>query len=262
VGEPARGEPTAVLAASVTPLPTDDVWDRVARCESGGRWNTNSGNGYHGGLQFASSTWKAYGGTKYASGAHLASREQQIEIARKVLAGQGPGAWPVCSRKAGLTRAHASAPEGATGRPAVRQTSEPSPLPSPVSKPATKPKDNDKDRDRGAAGHPAARPVAPRAQAPVPPLAAKPLTSSKTEAKRHTKHKAGEHAAQSKHKVHGKHTAHGKLTVTGGDTLSKLAMAHHVKGGWRALYEANNDSVHDPNLIVVGQRLVLPSSGE
>jgi resuscitation-promoting factor RpfA len=254
-GEPGRGEPVVVLAASVTPLPADDVWDRVARCESGGRWNINTGNGYHGGLQFTSSTWKAYGGTKYASSAHLASREQQIEVARKVLAGQGPGAWPVCSRNAGLTRAHAGAPEGATGRPAVRPTSAPTrPLPTAVSKPATKPKDNDKDRDKDrdkrAAHHPAARPAAPRAQVPTPPLAAKQLAPSKIRAKKHTKYKAGKHAA------------HGKLTVTGGDTLSALATAHHVKGGWRALYEANKDRVRDPNLIVVGQRLVLPSTGE
>ncbi|HET6668115.1 MAG TPA: transglycosylase family protein [Intrasporangium sp.] len=80
------------------------VWDRVAQCESGGRWHINTGNGYYGGLQFAQGTWAGYGGRTYASRADLASRSQQIAIAQRVLAGQGPGAWPVCSVRAGLTR--------------------------------------------------------------------------------------------------------------------------------------------------------------
>lgn len=35
--------------------------------------------------------------------ADRATPEQQVEIAQKVLEGQGPGAWPVCSVTAGLT---------------------------------------------------------------------------------------------------------------------------------------------------------------
>ncbi len=31
---------------------TDGEWDQVARCESGGNWAINTGNGYQGGLQF------------------------------------------------------------------------------------------------------------------------------------------------------------------------------------------------------------------
>jgi resuscitation-promoting factor RpfB len=80
------------------------VWDRVAQCESGGNWAINTGNGFYGGLQFTNSTWAAFGGTAYASRADLASKAQQIAIAKKVLASQGPGAWPVCSVRAGLTR--------------------------------------------------------------------------------------------------------------------------------------------------------------
>ncbi|MFD0526191.1 transglycosylase family protein [Kitasatospora arboriphila] len=80
------------------------TWDAVARCESGGNWSINTGNGFYGGLQFTASTWRAYGGTAYASQANRASKAQQIAVAEKVLASQGPGAWPVCSRKAGLTR--------------------------------------------------------------------------------------------------------------------------------------------------------------
>lgn len=80
------------------------TWNKVAACESTSRWDVNTGNGYYGGLQFAQSTWEAYGGTRYAARADLATKDQQIAVAEKVLDGQGPGAWPVCSVRAGLTR--------------------------------------------------------------------------------------------------------------------------------------------------------------
>ena len=80
------------------------TWNKVAACESSGDWSINTGNGYYGGLQFTQSTWEAYGGRAYASRADLATRDQQIAVAEKVLKGQGPGAWPVCSVRAGLTR--------------------------------------------------------------------------------------------------------------------------------------------------------------
>jgi hypothetical protein len=35
-----------------------DVWDRLARCESGGNW-AHRGGTYHGGLQFHPQTWTA-----------------------------------------------------------------------------------------------------------------------------------------------------------------------------------------------------------
>ena len=77
-------------------------WDEVAACESGGDWSINTGNGYYGGLQFNSGTWRAYGGTKYASRADLATRAQQIDIAKKVQANQGWGAWPSCTSQLGI----------------------------------------------------------------------------------------------------------------------------------------------------------------
>jgi LysM repeat protein len=79
-------------------------WSGVAQCESGGNWHINTGNGFYGGLQFTQSTWEAYGGTVYAGRADLATKDQQIAVAEKVLRGQGPRAWPVCSVQAGLTR--------------------------------------------------------------------------------------------------------------------------------------------------------------
>ncbi|WP_149823356.1 transglycosylase family protein [Streptomyces tailanensis] len=83
------------------------VWDRIAQCESGGNWHINTGNGYYGGLQFAASTWRGFGGTAYAATADQASKSQQIAIATKVQRVQGWGAWPVCAARAG---AYGSAP--------------------------------------------------------------------------------------------------------------------------------------------------------
>jgi len=78
------------------------VWDQLAKCEAGGNWAINTGNGYYGGLQFDAQTWRAYGGTGLP---HQNSREQQIAIAEKVVAARGGyGAWPSCSSKLGLPR--------------------------------------------------------------------------------------------------------------------------------------------------------------
>ncbi len=90
------------MAAQATAA-TDGEWDQVARCESGGNWSINTGNGYLGGLQFTQSTWAAHGGGEFAPSAQLASREQQIAVGERVLATQGRGAWPVCGR--GLSNA-------------------------------------------------------------------------------------------------------------------------------------------------------------
>ncbi|AIS01762.1 transglycosylase family protein [Streptomyces glaucescens] len=92
------------VGAGAAPAADVATWDKVAACESTNDWNINTGNGYYGGLQFSQSTWEAYGGTAYAPRADLATKDQQIAVAEKVLDGQGPGAWPACSQEAGLTR--------------------------------------------------------------------------------------------------------------------------------------------------------------
>lgn len=114
----AAGVAGAVLAVSSTALPaahaaTGSVWDRVAACESSGRWHVNTGNHYYGGLQFWQPTWEDFGGRKYAPRADLATPRQQIEVARRVLAGQGPHAWPVCGKHAKLTKADGGATSAA-----------------------------------------------------------------------------------------------------------------------------------------------------
>lgn len=90
---------------STEPSSTADRWDQLAQCETGGNWAANTGNGFGGGLQFMHqrnySTWLSFGGGDYAAHPWDASREQQINIAEKVLASSGWNAWPGCSRKFG-----------------------------------------------------------------------------------------------------------------------------------------------------------------
>jgi cell wall-associated NlpC family hydrolase len=106
------GSGLALLTATDASAASVSTWDRVAACESSNHWHINTGNGYYGGLQFTQSTWRAYGGLKYASRADLATKAQQITIAERVLKGQGPGAWPACGPRAGLARG-GPAPYGA-----------------------------------------------------------------------------------------------------------------------------------------------------
>ena len=97
------------------------VWDKVAQCESGGNWSINTGNGYYGGLQFSPSTWRAFGGQEFAGNAHQATKAEQIAVAQRTLAQQGPGAWPTCGKRAGLTKANGGA--DANAQPGGREDS-------------------------------------------------------------------------------------------------------------------------------------------
>ncbi len=96
---PAGGSGTTEASSSGTSWSSYGAdWSAVAACESGGNWSADTGNGYYGGLQFTQSTWEAYGGLAYAPRADLATPGEQIAVAQRVLAGQGPDAWPNCYR--------------------------------------------------------------------------------------------------------------------------------------------------------------------
>ena len=79
-------------------LPTGDLWARLRACESGGRYNINSGNGFYGAYQFHPRTWRGLG---FPGLPHQAPPEMQDEAARKLQARSGWGQWPVCSRRIG-----------------------------------------------------------------------------------------------------------------------------------------------------------------
>ncbi|MDH6280818.1 hypothetical protein M2284_000710 [Rhodococcus sp. LBL1] len=112
---------SGVAFAGTAAAAPDSDWDKLAQCEAGGNWGINTGNGYHGGLQFSASTWNGFGGGEYAPTANQASREQQIVVAERVLAAQGWGAWPSCSSQLGLSSA-----------PSQRTAPAATPAPAPV----------------------------------------------------------------------------------------------------------------------------------
>lgn len=167
---------------------TDNEWDRVASCESGGNWAINTGNGYHGGLQFTQGTWASHGGTQYAPSAQLASREQQIAVAERVLASQGRGAWPVCGHGLSGPSPRNVLPEpvglnapldapGLNGEPAPPRDAPPPAEPAPVVQLASSdeiapPPDAPPPVDAVAPAPPAD--AAPPAEAPAPPADAPP----------------------------------------------------------------------------------------
>jgi resuscitation-promoting factor RpfA len=161
------------IAAPAASADTGSTWDRLAQCESSGNWAINTGNGFSGGLQFTPSTWRAFGGRGLA---HHASREEQITVAERVLAKQGWGAWPACSRKLGLR-----------GTP--------------------------------------------------PPLRTAPQATPSTSEE--TVESGGD-----------------TVRVRAGDTLSRIAAAHHVAGGWQALSDANPGM--NPHKLRIGAVLHMP----
>ncbi|WP_405582397.1 transglycosylase family protein [Streptomyces sp. NBC_01190] len=207
---------TSASAASVA------TWDAVAQCESGGNWSINTGNGYYGGLQFSQSSWEAAGGLQYAPRADLATKDQQIAVAEKLLALQGPGAWS-CASAGGLT-AGGPAPDINSGGSSSASSSAPAPAASSASSSSSS----------------AASSSSSNTTAPAPAKAPKPSTPTHTT----THHK-------------GFRKGHGEYTVVGGDTLSRIAASHHVKGGWRKLYDLNRGIVNNPDLIFPGQHLHL-----
>ncbi|MFC8824715.1 transglycosylase family protein [Streptomyces sp. NPDC057137] len=189
-----------LIGATSASAATTAEWDAVAQCESGGNWSINTNNGYSGGLQFSASTWAAYGGTAFASSADQASKSQQIQIAEKVLAGQGKGAWPSC----GVGLSNASNNAGSTGS-AQQQAPAPKAAPKQESAP------------RAAQEQPASR---SETRGPI---------------------KKGD----------------GEYKVKAGDTLSKIADAKKVEGGWKKLFDLNKDIVENADEIFPGQQLHL-----
>ncbi|MGW4383648.1 transglycosylase family protein [Kitasatospora sp. NPDC004531] len=237
VGGALLAVPVAGLVTATSASAADvATWDKVAQCESGGNWSINTGNGFYGGLQFTSSTWAAFGGTAYAAQANLATKAQQIAVAEKVLASQGPGAWPVCSVKAGLTKG---------GTPAQVDTSAGSSSSTSSSKStssssASSSKSNSAAADNSAkASRSETRAQAPKAQQSAP--------AAKQDAPKQTWKNAKSGAAAN--------TAKGKTyTVKSGDTLSKIAAGLGVD--WHSLYNNNTGVVGgNPNLIFPGQVL-------
>ncbi|GAA4736305.1 resuscitation-promoting factor protein RpfA [Amnibacterium soli] len=230
------------LSAAPADAAPQSPWDAIARCESGGNWSINTGNGYYGGLQFSASTWRAHGGRGSAASA---TRAQQITIGERVVKSQGWAAWAGCSARLGLHGHHV--PKA----PAVHHASKHDAKPKAhhEAKHDPKPKaHHDAEHESHHEAKPAAKHRSHEEDSPK-------KSAEKAEhrsAPRHAAHKVGRHAAAP--------AAHGaKYTVRSGDTLQGIAARHHVAGGWRALADANAAHIAHPGQIFPGQVLRLPA---
>ena len=72
-----------------------DRWAALRRCESGGNYETNTGNGYYGAYQFDLQTWQSVGGTGLPSDA---PPWEQDARAQALFASRGSAPWPICGR--------------------------------------------------------------------------------------------------------------------------------------------------------------------
>ena len=220
------------LAGSASAAP-DSTWDSVAQCESSGNWAINTGNGYYGGLQFTQSTWDAYGGQQYASRADQASREEQIAVAEQTLGGQGWGAW-AC--------AYAGGGEGSTSRSVAADSSS-----SDSSSSSSSSNSSSSDQSSASDDRQASR---SRSWDETDSSSSSADETSTDSTDWSSTDSSSTDAAPAS-------AADGSYTVVSGDTLSEIAAAQGVAGGWEALYAANSDIIPDADLIYPGQVIRL-----
>ncbi|WUD81673.1 transglycosylase family protein [Streptomyces sp. NBC_00503] len=326
-----------LLAATGASAAETSTWDKVAECESGGTWSANFGSGAYGGLQFTQEQWKNAGGLDFAERPDLASRSQQIAVGERVLASQGPQAWPLCGAPAGLAQQGPAAevdpglPGG--GNAASHSASRPdskipylgtprpstdfgaptpaAPAPSPSGTPSfllpdyplpVMPQPDLPATTPGLPGDPTAPtapadptaptvPTSPSTDPTVPATPAQPTTPAHPgDPKAPTvpatpatpadptapatpgattdpaapaadgASGAGKHRgpAAVEAPVTSDAASEPAYTVKAGDSLAAIADAKGVKGGWNALYKANEQVIgEDANLIKPGQNLDL-----
>ncbi|HYN71288.1 MAG TPA: transglycosylase family protein [Nakamurella sp.] len=231
------------FAGSASAAP-DSTWDSVAQCESTGNWAINTGNGYYGGLQFSQSTWEAYGGQQYASRADLASREAQIAVAEQTLAGQGWGAW-AC--------AYAGGGEGSTARSVAEDSSSSSSDSSSSDSSSSDSSSSDSSSDESSWDSSSDDRQASRSRS----YDSESDSSSWSEQTSSDSTDSTDSTGSSSSDAVPASAADGTYTVVSGDTLSEIAAAQGVSGGWEALYAANSDIISDADLIYPGQVIRL-----
>jgi hypothetical protein len=205
-----RQAPALVVAAGVTgsaiaiPLlgagtasADQGPWDRLVECETGGDWAADEGNDYYGGLQLSDEEWEANGGLDLAPRADMATPAQQIQVGKRILAAQGPSAWPGCALSAGLTVQDGTS---AAATPAPRDTT------ATRNTSATEDTDEGATGKKGKAGEEDGAPASARTGSPAapssspedaPPSASDaPVSPSATSGGKNggTEHKRGKHA--------------------------------------------------------------------
>ncbi|MFF4270810.1 transglycosylase family protein [Streptomyces sp. NPDC001536] len=275
-----------LLGATGASAADGNTWDQVAKCETDGSWSANNGDGYYGGLKLSQENWEKYGGLDYATSPDLASRNQQIAVAEKVLADQGVGVWGTCGLLNGLSKDSASDDVDtgvANGTPSASEESDSSessdssvssglsnssgssdsstgssadPTPSPS---ASTEADNSAKSGNSDSGAESTQPSDSPSTAPANGVESDNSWQEggssalvDTGALSAAKESTGRHRGAS--------ADEGSYTVRAGDTLASIADSLDVDGGWRRLYSENKQVIGaDPSSIEPGQTLVLGS---
>ncbi|MFD7639450.1 transglycosylase family protein [Kitasatospora sp. NPDC059795] len=241
--------PVAGLVTATSAHAADvSTWDKVAQCESTGNWSIDSGNGFYGGLQFTSSTWAAYGGTAYAPQANQATKAQQIAVAEKVLASQGPGAWPVCSVKAGLTKGGTAAQVDTSASATTATASTATTSTATANNAATKSVKLATTKSDAASTNTTAGNTA------TPQVVKAQGTSSDAKTVKVDKAQVDKAQGEKSWTKHNAKAAGGNYTVKSGDTLSAIAAANGTTVD--ALFQANAKTIGaSADVIFPGQVL-------
>lgn len=94
-GEGDKTPPTTVVALKTTTTSTTlvapyiiEMWEKVATCETGGRWWRNAPT-FDGGLGISRVNWQYFAPDNFPDAPHLASKEQQVFVARQIQAWGG-----------------------------------------------------------------------------------------------------------------------------------------------------------------------------
>ncbi len=283
-----------MLTASPASADKASAWDRLASCESGGNWGINTGNGYYGGVQFAHGTWTGNGGGKFASRADLATRQEQIIIASRVLDNSGWGPWPACSSRLGLgsadrrealataaryrdemTGAGTKADDRKANQQQKAADQKAADQKAADQKAADQKAADQKAADQKAADQKAADQKAADQKAADQKAADQKAADERADAQRKAADEAAAGANQDRaadrrtedNRVSTERASRGKhrkaaapevYVVRRGDTLSAIARARDLPGGWENLYSINRDTIgRNPGLIFPGQRLTV-----
>ncbi|SNX61733.1 LysM domain-containing protein [Streptomyces sp. TLI_55] len=284
-----------LLAATGASAADGGTWDKVAKCETDGSWSQNNGDGSYGGLSLSQDNWEKYGGLDYAPSADLASRNQQISVAEKVLADQGVGVWGACGLLNGLSKDSGSADvdtgvgtgsPSASGSGAESDTSgsdsessglpnsaesgssddasgDTSPSPSASTGVDKSAKSDTSDSGPAASQSPDDSPTVPANEAESDNSWQVGGSSSLVDigalggdGKGDAKSESDASTGTGRHR--GPSADEKTYAVREGDTLASIADSLGLDGGWRRLYALNEKVIGaDPSAIMPGQTLVV-----
>ncbi|MFJ3672328.1 transglycosylase family protein [Streptomyces sp. NPDC090106] len=280
-----------LLGAGAASAADGSTWDQVAQCETDGSWSANDGDGEYGGLNLSQEDWEEYGGLDYAPSADLASRNQQIAVAEKVLADQGVGAWGACGLLNGLGHDDATADVDtgvASGSPSADESESSDSSDSSSSSGSSGLSNSTGSPDSGASADEDADASASPETSASPDKSAKSDSSASDSEQSQSPDGSptipaneGESdnswqeggssglvdmsdlgSSEATTKIAGKHRGaqaeESAYTVREGDTLASIADSLGLDGGWRHLYALNKGVIgSDPSAIAPGQSLVV-----